>query len=159
MPPDQRAHRVRRLCTFSEPVAHSLLVDLHDGRLRARVVVAEDFDKRTVTGGTGIGDDDAEERPFLGTGSTQTNGDHVTLLNGVRGSIPNAWFAARLPEEVVKKSRSVLSRRPECRPKGLRYERPPTDSSQPPDGLLARAPLSAVAQHLCCLAARLLAAA
>src|SRR5436190_8091034 len=88
MPPDQRAHRVRRLCTFSEPVAHPLLVDLHEGRLRARVVVAEDFDERTVTGGTRIGDDDAEERPFLGTGSTQTNGDHVTLLKWRPGLDP-----------------------------------------------------------------------
>src|SRR5437773_12051810 len=79
MPPDQRAHRVRRLCTFSEPVVHPLLVDLHEGRLRARVVVAEDFDERTVAGGTRLGDDDEEERPLRRTGLTETNEDQETL--------------------------------------------------------------------------------
>jgi hypothetical protein len=38
--------------------------------------VSEDFDERAVAGGAGIGDDNAEERAFLGTSPAQTNGDH-----------------------------------------------------------------------------------
>src|SRR6476646_6224189 len=92
---DQRAHRIGRLRAFADPVVHALPLDVHEGRPGALVVVSEDFDERAVAGGAGIGDDDAEIRALLGTCATQTNGDHLTLLNSFRGSNPNACFAAR----------------------------------------------------------------
>ena len=42
---DQRAHRIRRLRALLQPVVDALLVHLHDRRLGARIVVAEDFDE------------------------------------------------------------------------------------------------------------------
>src|SRR5262249_14099049 len=90
---DQGAHRIRRLRAFLDPEVHALLVDLHHRRLAARVVVAEDFDERTVAGGTGIGDDNAEERTLLGSRAAQTNDDHLSLLlNALDGSTIARWL-------------------------------------------------------------------
>src|SRR5581483_5092289 len=77
MPRDQRAHRIGRLRTLLEPEVDALFVDLHDRRLGARVVVAEDFDERAVARRARIGDHDAEERTLLGPGATKTNDDHT----------------------------------------------------------------------------------
>src|SRR5919197_5896715 len=95
MPCDQRPHRIGRLRALLQPVIDALLVDLHDGRLVARGVVSEDFDERAVARGARISDDDAEERTLLGSGATQTNDNHVTLLNAARGSNSIACFATR----------------------------------------------------------------
>ena len=67
---DQRADGIRRLGALLDPEVHALFVDLDDGRLGARVVMTEDFDERAVARGAGIGDDDAKEGAFLGTGAT-----------------------------------------------------------------------------------------
>src|ERR1043166_1193140 len=92
---NQRPNGIRRLRALLDPEVDALLVHLHDSRLGARVVMSEDLDERAVARGARIGDDDAKEGAFLGTGATQTNGDHLTLLNGVRGSFPIACYAAR----------------------------------------------------------------
>ncbi len=56
--------------------------------------MAEDFDEGAVARGAGIGDDDAKERTLLGTGTTQTNGDHLTLLSSRQAAVavvPTVW--------------------------------------------------------------------
>src|SRR5262245_28664050 len=82
---DERAHRVGRHRAALQPEVDALLVHLHDGGLGARVVVTEDLDERAVARRARIGDDDAEERTLLGPCPTQTNRNHLTLLNGARG--------------------------------------------------------------------------
>jgi hypothetical protein len=57
--------------------------------------MTEDFDEGAVAGRARIGHHDAEERTFLGTCATQTDRNHLTLLNGLQGSNPDACFAAR----------------------------------------------------------------
>src|SRR6185369_9826403 len=58
----QRPHRIGRPRAAAEPVVDALFVDLDDRRLRARIVVTEDFDEGAVARGPRIGHDDAEER-------------------------------------------------------------------------------------------------
>src|SRR3954453_13121509 len=107
---DQRPHRVGRLRALLQPVVDPLGVDLHDRRLAARVVMSEDFDERAVARRARIGDDDAEERALLGSGATQTNGNHLTLLNDLRGSNPNVGFAvARLRSVRLQPARDPRS--------------------------------------------------
>src|SRR5665213_2919606 len=77
----QRAHRIGRLRALADPVLHAFAVDLHDGRLGARVVVSENFDEGAVSRGARIGHDDAEERTFLGSCTTETNYQHLSLLH------------------------------------------------------------------------------
>src|SRR6185369_12456212 len=91
---DQRTHRIGRLRAFADPVVDALLLHVHEGRAGARVVMSEDFDERAVAGGPGIGDDDAEVRTLLGTGATQTNGDHLTLLLALEARSSRADYAA-----------------------------------------------------------------
>src|SRR5207302_3896732 len=59
-PGHQRADRIRGLRPLLHPVVHALLIDVDEGRLRARIVVAEDLDEAAVARGARIGDDDAE---------------------------------------------------------------------------------------------------
>src|SRR4030095_9321314 len=90
-----------------EPEIDALLVHLDDGGLGARGVVSEDFDERAVARRAGIGDDDAEERTLLGSCPTQTNRDHVTLLNDARGSYSNVCFAALIRAPPYRRLRSI----------------------------------------------------
>src|SRR5215212_8115723 len=90
---NQRADGIRRLRALFDPVLDAFLVDLHDGGFGARVVVPENFDERAVAGGTGIGDDDAEERALFGTGTAQTNSYHLSLLKWRLALDPIACFA------------------------------------------------------------------
>src|SRR6476661_9542043 len=87
---DQRPDRVRRLRVLLDPEVHALLVDLHDRRLAARIVMSKDFDERAVARGARIGDHDAEERALLRSGPTQTNGNHLSLLNAPEARSPCA---------------------------------------------------------------------
>src|SRR5262245_45108882 len=73
MPRHQRPHRIRRTSATAQPVVDAFFIDVHYSRLRAGVVVAENFDEGTVARVAGIGDDDAEERTLLGSGAAETD--------------------------------------------------------------------------------------
>src|SRR5215203_7489038 len=80
----------------------ALLVDFNDGGLGARVVEAEHFDELAFLLRTGFRDHDTEERTLLGTGTAETNRQHLDSLAAQRG---RAYLL--LPTTDVRRSRTL----------------------------------------------------
>ena len=70
---EQRANRIGRLSTVLNPADDFFFVDVDNGGVFGRVVIADDFDKATVTRRTAVRNDYAIERLPFGTHSIESD--------------------------------------------------------------------------------------
>ena len=73
---EERANRIGRLCTVFDPADNFFFVDVDNGGVFCRVVVAHDFDKTPVTRRTAVRDDYAIERLPFGAHSIESDFYH-----------------------------------------------------------------------------------